>query len=69
MLDFSKFNEIRAIVPILILIILFSLSFWFSRLATDRHKRLSDDQTDYIIFHYKDELKSGLEKLASEPPS
>ncbi len=54
--DFGK-----AGYPITGLVIIFLLSFFFSSLITEKHRRLGREQCEYIILHYKDDLLKKLE--------
>lgn len=55
-----RFEEYKAGPPILILAILFLATFYFSKVVTNRHRNLGDEQCEYILTHYKDDLKSQL---------
>jgi len=60
-----QFNEYRAGGPIFFLTLLFLATFYFSKTLTIKHKKLGDEQCEYILLHYKDELKEKISKLSS----
>ncbi|GEM_PF-1834944 len=62
----SPFPEYRAGFPILALTILFLATFHFSQFVTQKHKQLGDEQCEYILNHFRDELRSKLSELASQ---
>jgi len=58
-----KFNEARAYMPIFIISVMFLSTFILSQITTDRHRRLRNEQCDYILLHYRKELKTKLTEL------
>ena len=60
-----KFDEYRAGIPIFLLSILFLLTFFFSRTTTNRHKQLGDEQCEYILIHYRSELRDSIAQLVA----
>src|SRR5215831_2419859 len=58
-----KFNEARAYMPIFSLSVIFLSTFILSQITTDRHRRLGNEQCDYILLHYRKELKTKLTEL------
>jgi len=61
-----KFDEARAGIPILLLVLLFLATFPFSFSLTKKHKRLGNEQCEYILMHYASDLKTMLATLAAK---
>ena len=59
-----KFPEYRAGLPISVLTVIFLSTFWFSRIATARHKDLSAGQCEHILEHHGAALKARLEQIS-----
>jgi hypothetical protein len=55
-----RFDETRVIAPIVLLLFLFLASFRISRVLTERHKRLGNDQCEQIVGKYGADLKGQL---------
>lgn len=56
----GTFEETRVVVPIVLLLVLFVISIPASLLVTKRHTELSDEQCDFMLEHYEDELRTQL---------
>jgi hypothetical protein len=48
----------------IISLILFVVSFVFSEISTRRHKEIGNEQIDYILVHYRQELAEKLRQVA-----
>ena len=61
-----KFNEILAGIPIFLLTTLFLATFPMSKILTERHKALGNQQCHHIMVYYNDELEKKIAQLLGQ---
>jgi hypothetical protein len=57
-------DSIMFLLCTLVALALFAVSFVFSAISTKRHMEIGNEQVEYILVHYRQELTEKLQQVA-----